>query len=315
MRLVGDVRRRGADWEMAEFAGLFERLGANAEGGGVVTRYLRYYGEAEGRAKVRFFGIEVESVEHISRGMVALELGEDTITVLDPGRIGPSVVWQGDLTWKWLERSGAPVGEFAARVPDDWTSQPDPRPVGFVLSANSYFERGRASDDDVHLVEYDPAWPAKFSEMADRLRHTLPPDIAVRIEHYGSTAIPGMPAKPIIDILLEVPSFAEARRTLIPVFNRPECEYWWYNDHMTFVIRKEFMGTRTHHIHAAPVGHRVWQGIVFRDYLRAHQDEAARYGGLKRELAERFAADREAYTDSKDDYVRDVTARARRAVE
>jgi len=94
--------------------------------------------------------------------------------------------------------------------------------------------------------------------MANWLRNAIAPEIALRVEHYGSTAIPNMPAKPFIDTLLEVPSFAEARRSLIPVFNKPECEYWWYNGHMCFIVRKDPMGTRTHHIHAAPRGHRLW---------------------------------------------------------
>ena len=317
LQLIGGLRTCGVDWSMPEFATLFERLGATVEGNGTIKRYVRYYGDAAGCTVVRFFGIVVESIEHIPEGMVALELSEDTITVLEPLRTGPSVTWRGNLIWNWLNRStkGAPVGEFAACVPADWTSQPKRSPIQFVLSANSYLVQGKLLDDSIRLVEYDPTWPARFDEMAYRLRNAIAPEIALRIEHYGSTAIPNMTAKPVIDILLEVPSFAEARKSLIPVFNKPECEYWWYNDHMCFIIRKEPMGIRTYHIHAAPRGHRIWEGIAFRDYLRIHPDEAARYAALKSKLAEYHTTDREAYTNAKDDFVREVTAKALRLVD
>jgi len=314
VRLVGSLCVRGTDWDMPEFGLLFERLGATVMHAGLTNRYVRYFGYRGERVEVRFFGLEVGHIEHIPRGMIALEIGEDSITVLGPGDAGPTVTWRGDLTWAWLDRSPAgAAGDFVACVPAEWTCVPDLPALDLIITANSYFERGADCDDDIRLVEYDQSWPAKYDEMAAWLSDTLDPDIALRIEHYGSTAIPGMPAKPVIDILLEVPSFAEARRSLIPVFNRPECEYWWYNDHMCLIIRKRLMGTRTHHIHAAPAGHRIWDGIEFRDYLRAHPDQAERYAALKRELAECHGTDREAYTNAKHDFVSEITARALRS--
>jgi GrpB-like predicted nucleotidyltransferase (UPF0157 family) len=314
IRLIGELWLHGADWDLLAYPDLFRRLGAIVEGTGTVTRYVRYYGQAGGRTEVRFFGVDTDTIGYIPAGMIALELGEDTMSVYVPTLVGPAVSWRRQLTWNWLDRSGLGglVGEFTVSVPADWTSVPNSLPIDFILSANAYFKRGNPADDDVALVEYDPLWRAKFSEMADWLRKTVPQEVLLRVEHYGSTAIPGMPAKPVIDILLEVPSFAQARRILIPAFNKIECEYWWYNDHMSFIFRKGLAGTRTHHIHAAPAGHRVWEGIVFRDYLRAHPDEGDRYATLKRELAERHATDREAYTNSKEGFVREVTAKALR---
>jgi hypothetical protein len=64
-----------------------------------------------------------------------------------------------------------------------------------------------------------------------------------------------MPAKPVIDILDEVPSFLEARRSLIPASNKPDSEYWWYNDHRLFILREAPMGERKFHVHVAPRGH------------------------------------------------------------
>jgi GrpB-like predicted nucleotidyltransferase (UPF0157 family) len=243
--------------------------------------------------------------------MVSLELGEEEITIYKHEGDCPAVSWKSRLTWDWLDRSNLqfPTGEFTANVPSDWLSVPGNSEVRFIISANSCSQPGKVPDDEVRLVDYDPAWPDGFEEMADRLRTTISPDIALRIEHYGSTAIPGMPAKPVIDILLEVPSFSEARRNLIPLFNRPECEYWWYDEHMVFILRDE-SGMRTHHIHAAPKGHRIWQGLAFRDYLRTHPEDAQRYAALKQNLAESHGNDREAYTDLKTDFVREITDKA-----
>jgi GrpB-like predicted nucleotidyltransferase (UPF0157 family) len=109
---------------------------------------------------------------------------------------------------------------------------------------------------------------------------------------------------------MEVPSFDKARRILIPLFNKPECEYWWYDGHMLFIVRNESTGVRTHHIHAAPKGHRVWEGLAFRDYLRTHPEDARRYATLKRKLAGSYGNDREAYTGMKADFVREIILKA-----
>jgi len=69
------------------------------------------------------------------------------------------------------------------------------------------------------------------------------------------------------------------------------------------------MGIRTHHVHMAPRGHTLWEGISFRDYLRRHPGEAARYAALKRDLAARHAHDRERYTQAKTQFVREVMAK------
>jgi GrpB-like predicted nucleotidyltransferase (UPF0157 family) len=169
---------------------------------------------------------------------------------------------------------------------------------------------GNASNDDVELVDYDPSWPQQFTEFATWLCDLLGVDVALRIEHYGSTAIPGIPAKPIIDVLVEIPSFAEAKRVTIPRLNSERWEYWWYSDHMTFIRRERLMGRRTHHVHMAPRGHRLWEGLAFRDYLISHPQEVSRYAALKRELAENYRQDRERYTQAKTEFVREITSKA-----
>jgi GrpB-like predicted nucleotidyltransferase (UPF0157 family) len=122
--------------------------------------------------------------------------------------------------------------------------------------------------------------------------------------------VPGIPAKPIIDILVEIPSFAEAKERALPLLNDVSWEYWWYDNHMVFFKRETPMGKRTHHVHMAPQRHEVWAGLVFRDYIRSHPEAAARYSELKRRLAVEHRADREGYTDAKSAFVRQATARA-----
>jgi GrpB-like predicted nucleotidyltransferase (UPF0157 family) len=81
---------------------------------------------------------------------------------------------------------------------------------------------------------------------------------------------------------------------------------------MVFIKRDALMGKRTHHVHIAPRGHPVWKGLIFRDYLRAQPQVAARYAGLKRGLAARYREDRERYTNAKSTFVKDVLAEAER---
>ena len=94
--------------------------------------------------------------------------------------------------------------------------------------------------------------------------------------------------------------------------------FWWDNpktDRLFFVKGlPPSAPQRTHHIHMTEIDGEMWQRLIFRDYLRAHPDEAARYAALKHDLATRHSQDREAYTDAKSDYVDGVLAKARAAL-
>ena len=165
--------------------------------------------------------------------------------------------------------------------------------------------------DDVEIVRYDPGWPARFGAEADRLRVVLDPELLLGIEHFGSTAVPGLAAKPIIDILLAVTSLALAKATMIQPIIALGYVYWAENpkpDRMFFVKGMPPCGERrTHHIHITEPDGEMWRRrLAFRDYLRANPAEARRYEALKRDLAERYPADRERYTDAKTDYVESV---------
>ena len=287
----------------------FPRLMSELDHPGGTARQVQYESGASDEDHLHFVGFQVDRIENIPEGMIAWVLGRDSWTVLQSKDGQNVVIWQDDLSWKWLDEStpGKPVGEFTAKCPAEWGSQ---EARNFTMFANSYKGIQENCDDEICLVDYDPSWPEQYDEMAQRLAKMLGPDVALRIEHYGSTAIPGISAKPVIDILVEIPSFEAAKKRAIPLFNRPECEYWFYAGHVYFMIREKFEGRRTHHIHMLTAGHRIWDGIKFRDYLSTHSEDASRYVALKYELAERYRTDREAYTDAKDEFVREILAKA-----
>jgi GrpB-like predicted nucleotidyltransferase (UPF0157 family) len=162
--------------------------------------------------------------------------------------------------------------------------------------------------DDVRIVPYDPAWPGFFAAERERLRGVLGLDQVLGIEHFGSTAVPGLAAKPIIDILIAVRSLAVAKATMIEPIKALGYVYWADNpkpDRMFFVKGMPPYGKRrTHHVHVTEPDGEMWRRrLVFRDYLRAHPDVARRYEVLKRELADRYGLDREGYSDAKTDFV------------
>jgi GrpB-like predicted nucleotidyltransferase (UPF0157 family) len=165
--------------------------------------------------------------------------------------------------------------------------------------------------DDVQIVPYDPEWVAQFAVEADRLRAGLDPELALGIEHFGSTAVPGLAAKPIIDILIAVTSLTQAKATMVQPILALGYVYWAENpkpDRMFFVKGMPPYGERrTHHIHITEPDGEMWQRrLAFRDHLRANPGEARRYEALKRDLAARYPTDREQYTDAKSDYVEEV---------
>lgn len=167
--------------------------------------------------------------------------------------------------------------------------------------------------DEVLLVGYDPRWPAMYAAEIMRVRSVLPEGLVVDCSHFGSTAIPGMIAKPVIDILVAVRSLDAARAVAVGPMEGLGYAFWADNpkhDRMFFVRGLPPAPRRTHHVHMTELDGELWARLKFRDYLRAHADEAARYTALKVELAERYRTDREAYTEAKGDYVVSVLAKA-----
>ncbi len=172
--------------------------------------------------------------------------------------------------------------------------------------AESLYE---AIHEEVALQPYDTSWPARFAAERERLL-TLFPDSFTAIEHIGSTAVPGLMAKPIIDMLAGVESMGIARSlsgVLLKAGYTTSAEF-----NSTLSDRQWFMrwaeGHRTHHLHIVVHGGPAWdQRLRFREALRASPELAAAYTALKTELAVRFPTDREAYTKAKAAFVHSVS--------
>lgn len=179
----------------------------------------------------------------------------------------------------------------------------------------------RAVHEDVAIVPYDPRWPALFLQEAAHLLSHLPAGLVRRIEHFGSTAVPGLAAKPIIDMLVEVSSLRAARTEIAPMLKTQGYDYFWrpnFGDDVppwyAFFIRRDRRGKRTHHIHMITrrsVFSEHWDRLLFRDYLIAHPQVAQAYAQLKIDLAAAHPNDRIAYTNGKTAFIRSVTAQAK----
>lgn len=178
----------------------------------------------------------------------------------------------------------------------------------------------RVVQEDVAVVTYDPEWPRLFLEEKEHLLACLPHELIGRIEHFGSTAVPGLAAKPIIDILVEVTSLEEARLRIVPILESQEYDYFWrptWGDDTppfyAWFIKRDSSGKRTHHIHMVESHFEHWERLLFRDYLTAHPDVAGEYQRLKMHLAAEYPNDRVAYTKGKTDFIMRVMEMSKQA--
>jgi GrpB-like predicted nucleotidyltransferase (UPF0157 family) len=158
----------------------------------------------------------------------------------------------------------------------------------------------------VQLAEWTPRWAELFAEEAARLRVALG-DLAIGIEHYGSTSVPSLPAKPLLDILVGGPHVTDAApyiATLAPL-GYDYAEHAGVPEHLVFG-----RGTaRTHLVHVVRYGGGAWhRALAFRDALRADAGLRNTYAALKRELAQRHGAERSRYTEGKSAFVEQVLA-------
>jgi GrpB-like predicted nucleotidyltransferase (UPF0157 family) len=164
------------------------------------------------------------------------------------------------------------------------------------------------------VSEYDPNWPVLFEQESIRIKKALG-SYALAIEHIGSTAVPGLPSKPIIDLLVGVLNFEEAKERCIGPIEElgyiyiPEYASWLPGE---LFFRKGPPGPWTHHVHLMEPSHPRWEAfLVFRDYLRAHTEAAKAYATIKRALAASSIDDIEAYRTGKNIFVEETTANAR----
>lgn len=177
----------------------------------------------------------------------------------------------------------------------------------------------RVVKERVAVVPYDPDWPRMFEAERGHLLSCLPNDLVKRIEHFGSTAVPGLAAKPIVDVLVEVADLEETRKRIAPLLEAQGYDYFWRpssgDDTPPFYawfIKRDESGVRTHHIHMVEAHFEHWDRLLFRDYLIQHPEVAREYAELKIRLSELHDRDRVAYTKAKSDFVTAVTARAKK---
>lgn len=172
----------------------------------------------------------------------------------------------------------------------------------------------RAVKEEVAVVPYDPRWPELFQQEKAYLLSCLPKTLVKRIEHFGSTAVPGLAAKPIVDILVDVTSLDETRQKVPNILEPQGYDYFWRPmwgvdtpPFYAWFIKRDAGGNRTHHIHMVEAHFEHWDRLLFRDYLIEHPHMAQEYGKLKRGLSNTHSNDRVAYTQAKTDFVVRVT--------
>jgi GrpB-like predicted nucleotidyltransferase (UPF0157 family) len=161
----------------------------------------------------------------------------------------------------------------------------------------------------IKLSDYDPAWPRMFAEESAKLRAALG-RLVVDIQHIGSTAVPGLPAKPVIDLLVGVSSLEQARARSIKLLQA--LGYTYIPEYEAFLPGELFLrrvgAAIGHHLHVMEPANPRWQRlVVFRDHLRAHPRVARAYADLKRALAAKCRDDIAAYRTAKHDFVEKAT--------
>jgi GrpB-like predicted nucleotidyltransferase (UPF0157 family) len=164
----------------------------------------------------------------------------------------------------------------------------------------------------VRLVRHSSGWRRSFETEKRKIRKIFGED-SIDVQHIGSTAIPGILSKPIIDIVLVVPSLKRAK---CYVKDLSECGYELTKDDS----RKERLfftkgpeEKRTHHLHIGRIGSGYAENmIIFRDFLLKHKEIAKKYDELKKTLAEKYQNEREKYTEKKKNFVEKIVMRAKK---
>jgi GrpB-like predicted nucleotidyltransferase (UPF0157 family) len=159
----------------------------------------------------------------------------------------------------------------------------------------------------VAVVDYDPQWPIRFTELRNRIWPHVR-DLAIAIEHVGSTAVPGLPAKPVIDVDVVIPS----RKELGAIVTRLEDLGYQHRGDLGIEDREAFWSpndSHAHHLYVCVSGSVALRNhLVLRDHLRRHPEDFAAYASLKKELAARFAQDVGRYVEGKTEFIAAVLA-------
>lgn len=158
----------------------------------------------------------------------------------------------------------------------------------------------------VELSEYDPEWPSMFELEKKFLMDVIDKWLCGTVEHIGSTSVPGMVAKPVVDIMFGVGSLEESK-SAIDLLVRSGYEYFPYKEDVMHWFCKPSDAFRTHHLHLVPYQSQLWnERIKFRNLLLSNQKIAKQYSDLKQELAARYRGEREVYTQKKGPFIQRV---------
>ena len=247
-----------------------------------------------------------QGIDRLGHGLAVTGRTEDglveAIERVVPDREDPNAPWIVGVQWH--------PEETAERDPDQQALFDALTLLARIRGARAKPGQLEGRTREYAVGPYDPGWPARYEAEAERLRKAIG-DALVRVEHVGSTAVPGLAAKPVIDIQMSFRSMAPRSAYVEPL---ARLGYRWgldpWSDEHEFFSRDDD-GSRAFHIHVCPEGSE-WERrhLMFRDWLRDHPEDAAAYERLKRALAEQHPRDVYGYTDAKTSFVREVEARA-----
>ncbi|MBB3131375.1 GrpB-like predicted nucleotidyltransferase (UPF0157 family) [Paenibacillus rhizosphaerae] len=168
------------------------------------------------------------------------------------------------------------------------------------------------------IERYDKNWVSMFEREKQNIINILGSNIALRVEHMGSTAVPNLSSKPIVDILVEIPQISEYRDIIIDLMSKKEYTLMQeQRNHIMFVKGYSPTGLEkeSFHIHMGTKEQDfLWDRLYFRNYLRMNPSVAMEYEELKIKLAETFRHDREAYTESKTEFISKITRLAKESL-
>jgi GrpB-like predicted nucleotidyltransferase (UPF0157 family) len=168
----------------------------------------------------------------------------------------------------------------------------------------------------IEISQYDTNWPNVYEAERARIEKNITPTLYSRIEHFGSTSVPGLSSKNTIDILMAVEFDDIQNHELIEQMKNIGYDFNWQNEggnpHMVFVkgYDPEKPKQQTYHIHAAPQDHILWNRIHFRNYLIAHPEVAKAYEDLKKSLADKYKHERVEYRIAKTEFINEFTKKS-----
>ncbi|MDH5780036.1 MAG: GrpB family protein [Candidatus Bathyarchaeota archaeon] len=178
-----------------------------------------------------------------------------------------------------------------------------------------YLSLRNTTKREIVIGDYDPQWPILYEKEREEILNVIG-HIALEIEHMGSTAVQGLGAKPIIDIMVAVDHLSDTEKCIAPLRS---IGYKYVPEYEEEIPERRFFNKgrppkeRHYHLHMVQKGSGFWKcHLLFRDYLRMHPNVAQQYYHLKKELASKYGVNREAYTSAKTSFIESIVAKAKR---